>query len=171
MQLPKSSFPPAFPSTLRFCEFRGFRNADASWSVAMEVTNMLRDAGASALLGILFHLCIQAIEFELVMFHYMALSAFTFLGTTYMTGFLNAVFLATCFNIGLLSSIAVYRLFLHRCKNFPGPVGAKLTKFYSTRLSMKNIQFYKELAAMHGQYGDFVRTGPREITPRNARSI
>jgi hypothetical protein len=130
----------------------------------MEVTNMLRDAGASALLGILFHLCIQAIEFELVMFHYMALSAFTFLGTTYMTGFLNAVFLATCFNIGLLSSIAVYRLFLHRCKNFPGPVGAKLTKFYSTRLSMKNIQFYKELAAMHGQYGDFVRTGPREIS-------
>jgi hypothetical protein len=132
--------------------------------MAMEATNMFQRAGASALLGVMFHLCIQAIDFELVMFHYMAFSTFVFLGIVYVAGFLNAVLLATSFNTGLLSSMAVYRIFLHRCREFPGPVGAKLTKFYAMRLSAKDTQYYKELASMHNQYGDIVRTGPREIS-------
>ncbi|OCL07514.1 putative benzoate 4-monooxygenase cytochrome P450, partial [Glonium stellatum] len=59
--------------------------------------------------------------------------------------------------------IVVYRLFFHRLHKFPGPFGAKLTRFYAVSRASKNIQYHKEVAKMHEQYGDFIRTGPREI--------
>ena len=79
----------------------------------------------------------------------------------YAFGVGKALIFASSFNLGLLSSIAVYRLAFHRCGKFPGPTGAKVTKFYAARLSAKNVQYYSELAKMHEQYGDFVRTGKR----------
>ncbi|KAF3038407.1 hypothetical protein E8E11_005959 [Didymella keratinophila] len=78
--------------------------------------------------------------------------------------FWTSTLFATCFNTTVLSSIAIYRLFFHRCRNFPGPLPAKITRFYAAYLSAKNIQYYKELAKAHEKYGDFVRTGPREIS-------
>lgn len=116
-------------------------------------------AGAAALLGILFHLAIRRIEFEFIMYHFMAVSTLTFFGMIYAFGFMKASLFAASFNAGLLTSISVYRLVFHRCRKFPGPLGAKLTRFYAANLSAKNVQYYKELANMHRQYGDFVRTG------------
>jgi hypothetical protein len=128
-----------------------------------------KTVGVAALLGVLFHLSIQPIEFEFVMFHFMAASIVSFLGLFYtfaevgdhgvIGGLAKASLFACTFNAGLLSSIAVYRLVFHRCRNFPGPVGAKLTRFYAAKMSAKNTQYYKELAKMHEKYGDFVRTG------------
>ncbi|EKG20298.1 Cytochrome P450 [Macrophomina phaseolina MS6] len=59
--------------------------------------------------------------------------------------------------------MAVYRVFFHRLRHFPGPFGAKLSRFYSAYLAGKDIKYYKEIEKMHRKYGDFVRTGPREI--------
>jgi hypothetical protein len=111
--------------------------------------NVSHIVGAATLLGIVFHLSIRPIEFEFVMFHFMAASAFAF----------TILLFAGSFNTGLLCSIAVYRLVFHRCRNFPGPLPAKLTRFYAASLSARDVQYYKELANMHEQYGDFVRTG------------
>jgi hypothetical protein len=116
-------------------------------------------AGAAALLAVLFHLSIRPIEFEFIMYHFMVASAVTFAGMVYAFGLLRAVLFAGSFNSALLTSIAVYRLAFHRCRSFLGPIGAKISKFYAARLAMKNVQYYKELAKMHEQYGDFVRTG------------
>ncbi|EAT86220.2 hypothetical protein SNOG_06389 [Parastagonospora nodorum SN15] len=69
----------------------------------------------------------------------------------YTLGFTSAFLLAAGFNIGVLSSIAIYRLVFHRCRKFPGPFPAKLSKFYAASLSAKDVQFYKELANLHGQ--------------------
>ncbi|KAF1830897.1 cytochrome P450 67 [Decorospora gaudefroyi] len=126
--------------------------------------DVLHGVAAAALLGIIFHLSIRPIEFEFIMYHFMAVSVLTFVGMIYAFGLLKALLFAVSFNIAVLTSIAVYRLAFHRCRTFPGPLGAKVTKFYAARLSAKNVQYYKELAKMHGQYGDFVRTGPREIS-------
>jgi hypothetical protein len=115
--------------------------------------------GSAALLGVLFHLAIRPIEFELFMFHFMAAYVVTFVLSIYALGFTTAFLFAAGFNTGLLSSIAVYRLVFHRCRNFPGPLAAKLSRFYAASLSAKNVQYYKELASLHSQYGDFVRTG------------
>jgi len=121
--------------------------------------NLLQNAGAAGLFGVLFHLSIRTIEFEFIMFHVMATFASVSALLIYAVGFVQASLLAAIFNTGLLCSITIYRLVFHRCRKFPGPLGAKLTRFYATWLSAKNVQYYKELAKLHAQYGDFVRTG------------
>ncbi|KAH5581599.1 hypothetical protein HBI24_127250 [Parastagonospora nodorum] len=128
-------------------------------------------AGSAVLLGVLLHLAIRPIEFEFYMFHFMAAYVATFLVSMYTLGFTSAFLLAAGFNIGVLSSIAIYRLVFHRCRKFPGPFPAKLSKFYAASLSAKDVQFYKELANLHGQYGDFVRTGPREISINRKEAV
>jgi hypothetical protein len=132
----------------------------------METVSLPQSAGAAALLGVLFHWAICQIEFELVMFQFMAASVLGALGLVYTVGFLRAAMILTSFNTGLLGSISIYRLLFHRLRNFPGPIGAKITKFHATRLAAKEVQYYKELAKMHEQYGDFVRTGMLERSVR-----
>lgn len=119
----------------------------------------IRGAGAASLLGVMFHFTIRPVEFEFIMFHFMAAYVVAFIVLIIAIGFVKASLFASCFNIGTLSSIAVYRVFFHRCKKFPGPFGAKLSRFYAASLSAKDVKYYKELAKMHAQYGDFVRTG------------
>jgi len=130
---------------------------DAVHSIAQG--SAARGAGVAALLGILFHLAIQHVEFELIMYHSMAAFIFTFFGMMYSFGLVRATILTASFYTALLTSISVYRLFFHRCGTFPGPFAARLSKFYAASLAAKDVQYYKELAKMHHQYGDFVRTG------------
>lgn len=128
-------------------------------------------AGAASLLGVLFHLSIRPVEFEFIMFHFMAAYVFTFIALIIAIGFVKASLFASCFNAGTLSSIAVYRILFHRCKKFPGPFGAKLSRFYAASLSAKDVKYYKELAKMHEQYGDFVRTGRRESQVHKRKDV
>lgn len=126
-------------------------------------------AGGAALLGVLFHQVARHVEFELYMYHFITLCTGMFFGLIYvfvqfhsqaLSGAVVQAFIcATSFNTGLLFSIAVYRLLFHRCCNFPGPLPAKISRFYAAYLSAKDVQYYKELAKMHAKYGDFVRTG------------
>jgi hypothetical protein len=121
--------------------------------------DLSQGAGAAALLGVLFHLSIRPLEFEFIMFHFMLASMMIYSFLVYALGLVKASVFAGSFNTGLLTSIAIYRLVFHRCRKFPGPFGAKLSRFYAASLSAKDVQYYKELAKMHGKYGDFVRTG------------
>ncbi|KAL2278404.1 hypothetical protein FJTKL_14499 [Diaporthe vaccinii] len=50
-------------------------------------------------------------------------------------------------------------------------MGAKLSRFWTSYTSSKNFQYYKELEKMQAKYGDFVRTGPREITVTRASAV
>ncbi|RDW95068.1 hypothetical protein BP5796_00831 [Coleophoma crateriformis] len=77
----------------------------------------------------------------------------------------------TAFNTGLTTSLALYRLFFHRLRNFPGPVFAKLSRFHATILAARNIQYNVEVRKLHEKYGDFVRTGPREISIMRASAV
>ncbi|KAJ5716177.1 hypothetical protein N7493_008088 [Penicillium malachiteum] len=65
--------------------------------------------------------------------------------------------------ISLFSSIIIYRIFFHRLKHFPGPVGARITKIWHT-WKLLHQQNHLLLTDLHNQYGNFVRTGPSEIT-------
>jgi hypothetical protein len=121
--------------------------------------HVLSTAGSGAAFGLLFHVAIRPIEFELFMFHFMAAYMVTFALSVITLGFSTSVLFASSFNTSLLLSIGVYRLVFHRCRKFPGPVAAKLTRFYAASLSAKNVQYYKELANLHARYGNFVRTG------------
>lgn len=89
------------------------------------------------------------------------------IGSAYLSitdvSFLQALFrvgvITSAFNIGLASSIGVYRLFFHRLYRFPGPTLSKVSRFYDAYLAGKSLQYNVELEKMHKTYGDFIRTG------------
>lgn len=132
----------------------------------------------AALLGVLFHMSIQLIEFEKFMFHFLAalpimavamstvFSAFGHL--TWAQALVKSVVIEGIFNLSCLLSIGIYRLLFHRCGRFPGPVGARLSRFWTSYISSKNLQYYKELENMQANYGDFVRTGMATRFPQEA---
>lgn len=132
----------------------------------------------AALLGVLFHMSIQTIEFEKFMFHFLAalpimavamstvFSAFGHL--TWAQALVKSVVIEGIFNLSCLLSIGIYRLLFHRCGRFPGPLGARLSRFWTSYLSSKNLQYYKELEKMQAEYGDFVRTGMATRLPKEA---
>lgn len=120
-------------------------------------------------LGVLFHLCIRKVEIDYFIWHLLAVSSVILSGLIYalvslrrctlLEATAKAFLVAGSFNTGLTASIAVYRLFFHPLRKFPGPLGAKLSRFYTVKLAAKNCQYNVEVAKMHEKYGDFIRTG------------
>ncbi|OLN85286.1 Tryprostatin B 6-hydroxylase 2 [Colletotrichum chlorophyti] len=66
---------------------------------------------------------------------------------------------------GLLGSITIYRVFYHRLttSGFRGPWYARITKLWHV-WAARDCKNHLVLEKLHEQYGDFVRTGPSEIT-------
>lgn len=67
---------------------------------------------------------------------------------------------------GLFTSILFYRVSKwHRLTavGFPGPLGARITKLWHV-VACRHSRNHELLDRLHQEYGDFVRTGPSEIT-------
>ncbi|KAL7944135.1 cytochrome P450 [Trichoderma barbatum] len=79
-----------------------------------------------------------------------------------LQGTLKTSVISVSYFVGLFASIAVYRVFFHRLRRFPGPFAAKLTKFYGPylawdgKLHVKHIELFEK-------YGDIVRIAPNEL--------
>lgn len=74
------------------------------------------------------------------------------------------------YSVSLFTSIAIYRIFFHRLRKFPGPIGARVSKFWHVGKLLGQPNF-KVLDELHQQYGDFVRTGERRSTIINAEIL
>lgn len=60
----------------------------------------------------------------------------------------------------LTVNILVYRAFFHRLRHFPGPFGARLSKFWAVGQTIKSkARWYQVTQRLHEEYGDYVRTG------------
>ena len=70
--------------------------------------------------------------------------------------------LVIVYGSSLFASITVYRIFFHRLCRFPGPVMAKVSRFWhvSRLLGKPNFILLDEL---HQKYGEFVRTGKASV--------
>ncbi|PYI12717.1 benzoate 4-monooxygenase cytochrome P450 [Aspergillus sclerotiicarbonarius CBS 121057] len=79
--------------------------------------------------------------------------------------------LATNLAAGIEISMLVYRVLFHRLGRFPGPFAARLSNFYGTVLSAKNLHLYEEVEKLHNTYGDFVRLGPSELSINNPKAV
>ncbi|TGO40918.1 hypothetical protein BHYA_0029g00270 [Botrytis hyacinthi] len=67
--------------------------------------------------------------------------------------------------LSLWTNILVYRAFFHPLRNFPGPFGARLSKFWSLgKVIESKVRWYQVAGKLKEEYGDYVRTGPRELT-------
>ncbi|KAK9422863.1 hypothetical protein SUNI508_04530 [Seiridium unicorne] len=75
------------------------------------------------------------------------------------------------FILGLTSSILIYRGYFHRLGKFPGPFAARLSSFWTVRKSSGEFKFHRNLEALHRQYGDFVRIGPRLLSINRADAL
>ncbi|KAF3389296.1 hypothetical protein F1880_003834 [Penicillium rolfsii] len=65
--------------------------------------------------------------------------------------------------LALFSSVTIYRVYFHRLSHFPGPKWARVTKIWHAWKS-RHRQNFLVLSELHRKYGEFVRTGPSEIT-------
>ncbi|KIY02691.1 uncharacterized protein Z520_01156 [Fonsecaea multimorphosa CBS 102226] len=138
-------------------------------------------AATSFALGVIFHQGIRPIEIDnrvwtlLILFSSFNTAAFFGYAFVVPHGILAAglrVFVVdSAFLAGVYGSIAIYRLFFHRLRKFPGPWGAKLSRFWALKRSLRKVQFNYEVETLHKQYGDFVRIGPREISINRASAI
>lgn len=148
-----SSLPSSFPEGLK---------------APMDIS-YIQASTSGALLGVLLHITIlQRFEIENFLLEFLSLwssttvaiaAAFLANGTHVIESSKRVVVFNTSFYIALFSSITIYRVLYHRLARFPGPLGAKISRFYTASLAYKRIQYYKEVDQLHHKYGDFVRTG------------
>lgn len=85
------------------------------------------------------------------------------LGFSVLESVVRVLLASSSFCVGIFVSIGVYRFFFHRLRRFTGPRAARLTKFYSVSRAARTVQYYKDVALMHEEYGDFVRTGKWDL--------
>ncbi|KAI4244342.1 MAG: hypothetical protein L6R40_003068 [Gallowayella cf. fulva] len=84
---------------------------------------------------------------------------------TARSSLLEAILLFGIYLTTLLTSITVYRVYFHRLSRagFPGPRSARITKLWHA-WACKDSRSFLVLDSLARQYGDFVRTGPSELT-------
>jgi hypothetical protein len=67
--------------------------------------------------------------------------------------------LQTSYLASLFASIAVYRLFFHPTRRFPGPFWARLWQWWRVSQFAKSEKGYLVVHELHQKYGDVVRIG------------
>jgi hypothetical protein len=132
-------------------------------------TNSLEILFTGAAFGVLFHISTLPVDLDFKIWLLLKSYAAAFCGvfivliTTFHFGPISSLamtlYIAASFHVGLFSSMVIYRLFFHRLRKFPGPFGAKITRFYPVYLSAKKQQYILDLQGFHRKYGDVVRTG------------
>ena len=77
-----------------------------------------------------------------------------------------------CYLLSLFTSIAVYRVYFHRLRHFPGPRLAAVSKLWHV-WQCRDSRNHLVLERLHREYGSFVRTGeyPFETFGQSFRPI
>ena len=85
-------------------------------------------------------------------------------GQTFAISLFTSVTIETQFLAGLLLSIAAYRLSpTHRLHAHSGPLSWRISK-RTHAWSNRKLESFRNLYAAHEKYGDYVRTGPSELS-------
>jgi hypothetical protein len=122
------------------------------------------------ILGTLSHLCILTSEIDssvgslligaFATWAGLAISFTELLGVDYVVATAKSSLAFLSFLASLGASTVVYRLFFHSLRHFPGPWGAKISRFYNVSIIKRSdFKYHLELEKLHAEYGDFVRTG------------
>lgn len=89
--------------------------------------------------------------------------AATYIALTVSFGLRPASIIFSSYLISLFTSIGAYRIFFHPLRQFPGPVVAKITKFYGP-YTARNGQMHIEQNKLFKKSGDIVRIGNSNLT-------
>ncbi|OKL55488.1 hypothetical protein UA08_09188 [Talaromyces atroroseus] len=130
------------------------------------VTNLIL-SGAAA--GVIIHQILRRVFIDLyplttvtivIGTHWVLLSAIHRYGEYNLWEANQRAFSLVCSTLAsLATNILVYRAFFHRLRNFPGPFGARLSKFWAVWQTIKSkARYYQVTQRLHQEYGDYVRT-------------
>lgn len=130
-------------------------------------TNLLI-TGATA--GVIIHQVLRRVFIDIYPFktvgavvvsHWVLLGVFYRYGENTLWEANRQAFELVCYTmISLAVNIFVYRAFFHRLRHFPGPFGARLSKFWAVWHTVKSkARWYQVTQRLHEEYGDYVRTG------------
>lgn len=94
-----------------------------------------------------------------------AISGTAYCISIYKTSLSDATSIAAVFWTSLWLYIGVYRTFFHPLKHYPGPFAARLSKFWVIKQVLgSGGHLHWEHQRLQKEYGDYVRTGPRELS-------
>src|SRR5947208_11286260 len=81
----------------------------------------------------------------------------------FRAGLIHGIAIATAYfgayQLGLISSIVVYRVYFHRLRDFPGPRIMSMTQLWAVYKAAVMGRTHAMLVNLHREYGDFVRVG------------
>ncbi|KAH8434410.1 cytochrome P450 [Aspergillus melleus] len=84
-------------------------------------------------------------------------------GSSIRDGFTQAFGVMFSYLVGVFFSLAIYRLFLHPLRTFPGPTWARLSGLWLAWRARRRDAF-RQVKSMHDQYGPIVRVGPTDLS-------
>ena len=76
----------------------------------------------------------------------------------------------SCYLAGLYASLIAYRAIFHPLNKFPGPFGARISKFWLSA-HLKDGDAYRKVHMLHEQYGDFVRVGSSDMSITHPKAV
>ncbi|KAK7538241.1 putative cytochrome P450 [Phyllosticta citribraziliensis] len=134
-----------------------------------------------AFVGHLSHVLVQPYEIDLRLWHvlgcFVASSAaiyyadITLLAASPADALRDLAVGIASFLASLTTSIVLYRAFFHRLRKIPGPFAARISNWWIVSRIAKTQQMQIELQNLHRQYGDYVRTGPRDLSIADASAL
>lgn len=100
-------------------------------------------------------------------------SLVAYIGFASVFGLATATTTAASFLGTLVAVILVYRVFFHPLRHFPGPFAARLSKWWAVKEVLRsNFRYHNTVVPHLGRtYGDYVRTGPRELLVFDAAAV
>ncbi|KAI3392598.1 hypothetical protein diail_5472 [Diaporthe ilicicola] len=145
----------------------------SAWLRAAVDVDVFQAVSTATILGLVFHnTFLRVVEVEGFMYTLIALGFITFSGLVAvhiyagfvpLDAFARVSLLSISFNFAVFLSIGLYRVFFHRLRKFPGPSLAKVSRFYSAYKASQDLKYCEHVREWKQEYGDFIRTGPREL--------
>jgi hypothetical protein len=117
------------------------------------------------LLAITLHeLLLRRVEVDHLALPIIATACLAFVTLAFKAGFVTASLVASSFWVPLWLYIGTYRFFFHPLRIYPGPFGARLSKWWTVKQNWDtNLHFHRAQQRLQKEYGDYVRTGKSRV--------
>ncbi|KAF2131445.1 cytochrome P450 [Dothidotthia symphoricarpi CBS 119687] len=114
---------------------------------------------------ILHEFVLRRVEVDHLSLPIIVISSSVYWLLVYKTSFLTATVVTAAFWLPLFLYIGAYRAFFHPLRDYPGPKWAKLSKWWALKQTWEShFHGFEVQQQLQRDYGDYVRTGPRELS-------
>lgn len=104
----------------------------------------------------------RLLQFYLSCFGALFIFECSFFGRSLLGAAAKTLLVFSTYNVSLSTSIVLYRLFFHSLCRYQGPFFARISKLWHVA-HCRGSKNHLLMERLHRQYGDFVRTGDRDL--------